>query len=459
MGQSLFGDELFLWAIVGDRSLGDSLSVVHDTEKTPPLGFVLSWGAAQLSDAPEAVRLPSFVASVATVPLVYLIGRRTLGGRASLVAAAWFALSPFMIFYGTESRSYALVTAFVVLSTLALLLALEEGKKRWWAVYALAAAAAVYSHYIAVLALLPQAGWALWTQRQSAREQLLAGGVAVLLFLPWLPSFVVQARNSSDEARRISEMVPLTLSNVAEFSVKPLIGHPYVSLADIPGRMPTAVLAGLFVALLILKVRSRWGGGVIRQYSLRSRAGLVVLLAVAPFVGLLLYSLQPETSFLLSRNLSIAVPYALLLVGWALSSALPRGVAVTATVVALAALSVGTVKMLDDDYQRPDADDAARFIDSRAPASAPVIDTPGPHAIRTYLQPSRRVYTTTEFRATDWAAAARSSSPVFFTFPRLGILAEGHRPPPPYGRRFRLVARHDSPGTPFPVGVLEYRPR
>jgi uncharacterized membrane protein len=65
------------------------------------LGFVLSWVPARLSDTPELVRLPSLVSSVATVPLIYMLGVRTLGRSAAVVAAAWFALSPFEIFYGT----------------------------------------------------------------------------------------------------------------------------------------------------------------------------------------------------------------------------------------------------------------------------------------------------------------------------------------------------------------------
>ena len=41
--QSLFGDELFLHAIVTRDGLGDVVSEVHDTESTPPLHFVLAW--------------------------------------------------------------------------------------------------------------------------------------------------------------------------------------------------------------------------------------------------------------------------------------------------------------------------------------------------------------------------------------------------------------------------------
>src|SRR5262245_59589432 len=79
LGQSPFGDELFLYAIVHDRSLGEVFSVVHDTEKTPPLGFLLAWLFAHGDDTDVLVRIPSLVASVATVPVAYLLGVRTFG--------------------------------------------------------------------------------------------------------------------------------------------------------------------------------------------------------------------------------------------------------------------------------------------------------------------------------------------------------------------------------------------
>ena len=156
LGQSPFGDELFLFAIVHDHSLGQVLSIVHDTEKTPPLGFLLSWLFAHGDDADVLVRIPSLLASVATVPLAYALGVRTVGRGAGVFAAAWLAIAPFQIFYGSESRSYALAAALALLSTLALLAAVRRPGLWLWVLYALAATAAIYTHYIAALVLIPQ---------------------------------------------------------------------------------------------------------------------------------------------------------------------------------------------------------------------------------------------------------------------------------------------------------------
>ncbi len=46
----------------------------------------------------------------------------------------------------------------VTVSTLGMLLALDTGRARWWVVYAVAACAAVYSHYTCVFVLRRPSG-------------------------------------------------------------------------------------------------------------------------------------------------------------------------------------------------------------------------------------------------------------------------------------------------------------
>src|SRR5215218_3094953 len=75
LGQSLFADELSTWRIVSTHGLGGVVSTVHsDAEITPPLYFVLAWLTTRLDLTPELLRAPSFLAGVAAIPLVYLLG-------------------------------------------------------------------------------------------------------------------------------------------------------------------------------------------------------------------------------------------------------------------------------------------------------------------------------------------------------------------------------------------------
>jgi mannosyltransferase len=466
--QSLFGDELFLYAIVHDRTLGHLFSVVHDTEKTPPLYFVLGWIFARGPEAEVLVRLPSLIAGVATVPLVWALGARTVGRGAALLAAAWFALSPFEVFYATEGRGYALVAALVVASTLCLLRALDGGGRRWWAGYVVAAVCALYTHYIAVLVLAPQVVWALWTHRRGLREQLVAHGLVALAFAPWLPSFVTQARHSESEAKIISTVAPVTPSHVSEIAAKALFGHPFVDLGDLPGPFALALLAGvglMTVAALVGRAATATAQGLPRP-SLAAPGILIVLLTAAPLAGLVLYSSQPDTSFLLPRNLSVGVPYALLLLGWAVASVRPRRLAAALGGLALVAVAIGTVKALDPDVQRPDGRANARWLDANVPPGAPIVDaqpwesSPPGKGTRTYLTGEHRLYGLRELPAAR-AEALRTGRPLFISTYRPDHLQDIVRPvvlPRDFGAAFRLVRKHTSRGL-LPIVVREYVPR
>ena len=70
---------------------------------------VLAWLWVQAFGTGEVgLRLFSAVAGVATVPVVYAVGRTLASRRIGLVAAALAATSPYLVFYSQEARSYAL---------------------------------------------------------------------------------------------------------------------------------------------------------------------------------------------------------------------------------------------------------------------------------------------------------------------------------------------------------------
>ena len=159
--QDLFGDELATYWVVSTRGLRGVVETVSTTaEITPPFSFVLSWLTTRLGLSPELVRLPALVAGIAAIPLVYAVGTRTVGRSAAVLGAALTTLSPFMIFYSAEARGYGLLMGLLLLSTLALLLAIDTDKAGWWVLYGLCVCLAAYTHYTAVFVLVGQLGWA-----------------------------------------------------------------------------------------------------------------------------------------------------------------------------------------------------------------------------------------------------------------------------------------------------------
>jgi 4-amino-4-deoxy-L-arabinose transferase-like glycosyltransferase len=129
-----------------------------------------------------ALRFPSVIAGVLTVPLLFLAGRRLVGPSAALVAALVVAVSPLHVDLSREARTYAVTLALLVASLLAMVVA--EASDRWGRAFLsgiLAGAVGVF-HLLAAAMLLPRALW--WAANGTARRHTPAvlAGVA----LAWL---------------------------------------------------------------------------------------------------------------------------------------------------------------------------------------------------------------------------------------------------------------------------------
>jgi len=465
MGQSLFGDELFTYADLAGRGVGGVVGeVAHgDVEDNPPLFYVLAELSSRLGGPAVWLRLPSVVLGALTVPVLYAIGRRVAGPRAGLTAAALWTLSPFVLFYGTEGRAYATLGFFVALSTLALLEALKTGRRRWWALYAVAECAAAYSHYTAVFVLAAQSAWALATHREAARPLAVATAAAALAYVPWLPSLLEQRQDPS--SRFIGAFYPVSLRLVGEAAARPFCCHPYVAAKQLPGPVGVALLVAGALVLVLASLRlprARPSGAPV----------LLALLAPATPAGLLAYSAVGEGIFA-PRNVTASIPAACVLAGWLLAR-LPARASLAAGALAACGLLIGVALSLAPSGRRPDLAGVAAFIDARARehdryAETQVVfsDTP---ALREGLRLHfRRVHPVArltfrrvaggvrpELERGVWAAAAEGQR-LFVVSPQLsGVLPLAAPPSDLAGRVRRVEARHFA-GI-FPIDVVVWGP-
>ena len=100
------------------------------SESNPPLYYVLAWGWAKAFGTGEVgLRSLSALFGAATVPLAYCIGAELANRRAGLIAAALVAVSPMLIWYSQEARSYALLVFFCAASLLFFARALRTAQR------------------------------------------------------------------------------------------------------------------------------------------------------------------------------------------------------------------------------------------------------------------------------------------------------------------------------------------
>jgi dolichyl-phosphate-mannose-protein mannosyltransferase len=382
-GDSLFGDELSTYFIVTGHSLGHVVYLLeggHSVDLNPPLYFMFAWLAERLGDSNELLRLPSLVAGTAAIPLTYLLGVRTLDRGAALVGSAVVALSPFLIFFSTEARPFALLLLFTLLSTLALLRAIDTGRAGWWAAYAACSCAAAYTSYTVIFVLAAQLVWALWNKPRAWPALLLANAAAALAYLPWIPPLI---DDSGSPGVKVPELTtPFDLDSLRTALGRWSIGHPFATLSTVPGDLAVGlIVAGLAIALVGVGVRLAGARRIGRRLRPTPGFALVLVLALATPVGEALYSWVGPHSVWDSRQLIASTPGLALLAGALVAGAGAR-LRVLAAGLLVAGFAIGATKLIDASTQRPDYAAAADYIDHAARPGDPVLDvplaTPGP---------------------------------------------------------------------------------
>lgn len=281
--QSYHHDEVITAMRVIPGSFAHMLHEVKVSESNPPLYYVLAWGWAKLFGRGEfELRALSALFGTAVVPVAYLIGRRLASRRAGLILAAVAAVNPMLIWYSQEARSYALLVFFGALSFYFFLRALEVARGRDLALWALASALALCSHYFAIFPVAIEAAWLLVALRAFWRLVLPALAAVVATGAALLPLLSAQVNATHIGWIEKSPLPTRYLEAGASF----LLGETGHVIAE-PVRYGYALVpAALAAAALVLLAwrgspRERYGGGIALVVGL----GVVALAGLAALVG------------------------------------------------------------------------------------------------------------------------------------------------------------------------------
>lgn len=437
MGQSLLGDELFAYAEVQDQSIAGVISQVKESvEVSPPLYFILASLSARLGDPTVWIRLPSLVFGTALIPLVYVLGVRTVGRVAALTAAAIVAVSPFAIFYATEARPYAMLAFLSALATLALLDAVTRDRWWAWAGYALAVAAVAYTHYSGIFVLAVLAGWALVAHPAARTKVVVSNVAAAVLFLPWLPE--VGGKGQLDVYGPF-----VASADLLKVPVQVLAGHPILELGDIPGAIALVIVAAAAATGAAFVLRGAWRPG--------ADVLLLIALACATPVGMLAAAAITGDAMFNTRNLSASMPAATLCLAGLLAAG-PGALRWTLPAAAVAAIAFGGLHLLDADWQRADARAAAGDLNERAgPADEMILVAPtdaiSHRPLDPYIDdPDRVVFGDPIGYLEAFARAARRGGDVFVVYPDAPGLAELIVPAEAQRGSYRLAGEQRYPG-------------
>jgi mannosyltransferase len=278
---------------ISDRPLGDISSVLRQ-DGSPPLYYVLLHFWLDLAGRSESsVHMLSVIFGLLCIPVAYWAGGLIFGRRTAWVAAVLAAFNPYLTQFAQEGRMYSLLALLGLVSLTCWLQAFTTdapaadageaaagGVRGWGGIrtapaigFGVAFAAMLYTHNwalffgiasgVAWLVLLALAGGP--ERARLLRTGLLAYGLVVLLYLPWLPTALYQAAHTgapwskapslaalvSTPARLLGVEAEIALFLAAGAGLAVLLGRRHAGRLTAPGR---AVVALLLMAVLTIVV-------------------------------------------------------------------------------------------------------------------------------------------------------------------------------------------------------------
>lgn len=198
---------------LGSEDLGLSESITARVIELEPRGIVRDrlhcghgplyclmmhyWGVL-FGESEFSLRFPSPFFGVASIYLLFLIGKSLFNSKTGLMAAFILAISWINIWYSREARANSLVIFFDLLSIFLLLRRLDSKKKRIWIGYICATALALHLHNSALLVVVFEVLFVAFMSRKykdyliKFLPQVI---IALLIYLPVAIGFAQHAES------------------------------------------------------------------------------------------------------------------------------------------------------------------------------------------------------------------------------------------------------------------------
>jgi mannosyltransferase len=383
--QSFWLDEGYTERLVR-MSLTGMLHAIPRTESTPPLYYVLAWVWTRVFGHSEfGLRSLSAVAGIATIPVAWAIARRLSGPRAAGIAGLLLAVSPLMVWFSQEARSYALATLLSAISLLCVVGWHQERRARWLVGWAVSAALGLATHYFVAFVVAPELALLWWRAPRTDRRLAAASALVLAVGAALVP--LALAQRGTGHADYIAQ--GSLGARVLQVPKQLLLGYA----------SPVQTVTGLLAAACLLAGAVWPLAGVAAT---RRRALTPILVGVAGVLAPVALALV-GVDFLDTRNLLPVLPALAVAaaVGFAAPEGWRRGRILAGAVVVLSLVVVVLVD-LSPRYQRDDWRGAAQALGAPLLARAIVV-SPGSGliALQIYLPGLRALTGPTAVRELD----------------------------------------------------------
>lgn len=194
---SLWHDELMTFYRL-QGTLSDTLTTLL-ISPFPPLYYLLMkiwtniFGFSEL-----ALRFPSLIFSIITIPYLYLLTKRLFNKNTALLASFIIAIFPYAINYAQEAKMYALIWFLSLASFYHFLNFIENPNKKNIILYTLFTTLMIYTLYFGFLILITQLiCFLIYPKRKPVKEMAIVILSLLLLYLPWIKIALSNISNKS----------------------------------------------------------------------------------------------------------------------------------------------------------------------------------------------------------------------------------------------------------------------
>jgi mannosyltransferase len=197
--QSFWLDEgISFWTVY--RSLPDLLELLSDYIR--PLFFQVLYPFSLVGNQEWLLRLPSALAGIASLGLLYLLGQKLFDRPTALLATALLALSPLHLWYSQEARFYALVGFLALGAVYFAVRGLKHNRIYDWVLFGIFEGLGLWTEASAVWYILAINLSGLLLMRYLFVERRIFGWalaqvIGVALYLPRLFTFVNTVQGSA----------------------------------------------------------------------------------------------------------------------------------------------------------------------------------------------------------------------------------------------------------------------
>ena len=376
-------------ALLGESAYYDEVWTMAEIDAP---SFAEFWTAQRKSDPPSAViafyfsllyfvcaafgpglltgRIFSLVFGIATIALVYALGKRLDNARTGLLAALFLSLSLVHVYYSVEVRMYSLMLFLATLSVYTFVRLLQKPSKGLWAIHVMTNGFLVWTHLFAALIPVVECGFLLYMglARTRAMGMWLCAHIVLASFASTWLAFMW-----TDAAAEVALWMPRPPLDQLANAFVIFAGGRYTNWNPAP-LLPGGISLDLALAVCLYAMAAWLLARSVRRPAKEDKQFKAIILLwvwlAAPPLAIFAISWVGQPLFVYRYALFSAIPL-FLMAAWVVA-AVPHSrvrIGMTALVVLLFTYQLLAIRQ----PLRPDYAGAGERIESAGAAEAPIL--------------------------------------------------------------------------------------